>query len=92
MKDEITNRVLILAKHIIFTGDTLRKTAKIYGLSKSTVHNDVSYKLKRIDAGLYKKVAKILDVHFSQKHIRGGEATKHKYHKERVKENEKENS
>ncbi len=81
MKEDLVERVILVATHIYQTHDTIRKTATIYGLSKSTIHHDVSTKLKNIDFGLFLKVKKILDENFSQKHIRGGEATKHKYSK-----------
>ncbi len=81
MKEDLVERVILVATHIYQTHDTIRKTATIYGLSKSTIHHDVSTKLKNIDFCLFLKVKKILDENFSQKHIRGGEATKHKYSK-----------
>lgn len=81
MKEEIAYRVIKFASHICETHDTIRKTAKIFGYSKSTVHNDVSVKLKRIDNNLYIKAQKILQENFAEKHIRGGMATKSKYHK-----------
>lgn len=74
-----SNRAVMLARHIIMTGDTVRGTAKIYGLGKSTVHKDVTEKLKNIDYALYEQVQRVLDVNFSVRHIRGGEATRKKY-------------
>lgn len=82
MKEDLVERVLSMANHINETHDTIRKTAKIYGYSKSTVHNDVSKKLKSIDYKLYVKTKSILEENFADKHIRGGEATKKKYVKE----------
>ena len=79
MNKDLLERVIMLANHILSTGDTIRKTAKIFSLSKSTVHNDVSKRLYKIDKVLYLKVQQILDSNFAQKHIRGGEATKRKY-------------
>ena len=79
MREELSSRIFTLANHICDTHDTIRKTAKIYGLSKSTVHNDVSIKLKYLDFLLFKKTKKILNENFAEKHIRGGEATKNKY-------------
>ena len=79
MNDETLERVTMLANHILSTHDTIRKTAKVFSLSKSTVHNDVSKRLYKIDRVLYLKVQKILDEHFREKHIRGGEATRKKY-------------
>ena len=84
MKEDLQDRVLQSAYHIIETGDTIRKTALVYSYSKSTVHNDVSIKLKKINFNLYKQVNDILKNNFAQKHIRGGQATKKKY--QRLKE------
>ena len=76
---ESFNRAVMLARHIIMTGDTVRATAKIYGLGKSTVHKDVTHRLKIIDFALYEQVKRVLDVNFSVRHVRGGEATRKKY-------------
>lgn len=82
MKEDLVERVVSVANHINKTHDTIRKTAQIYGYSKSTIHNDVSVKLKFIDASLYERTKKILEENFSEKHLRGGEATKRKYMEE----------
>ena len=82
MKEDLVERVLNIANHINRTHDTIRKTTKIYGHSKSTIHNDVSIKLKNIDFALYQRTKKVLDENFAEKHIRGGEATKKKYSKQ----------
>ena len=79
MRNCIKERVLQEANHIGNSHDTIRKTAKIYGLSKSTVHNDISQKLQHIDPQLYIKIKSILEENFAEKHIRGGEATRQKY-------------
>lgn len=79
MKADINERAITLAKHILESGDTVRQTGFIFGISKSTVHYDVSYRLKKIDYNLYKKVNKILEKNFNEKHIRGGNSTKNKY-------------
>lgn len=81
MKAYIKERTLQEANHILETNDTIRATAKIYNLSKSTVHNDLSRRLKEIDKTKYKQIHKILEENFSEKHIRGGESTKLKYKK-----------
>ena len=83
MNQEIIERVLMEAKHINQTHDTIRKTAKIYGLSKSTVHNDIAKKLKHIDMPLFLQTRVILRQNFSEKHLRGGQSTKEKYLKEK---------
>lgn len=79
MKPYIKDRTLQVARHIAETEDTIRQTAKVYNLSKSTVHNDLAKRLKKVDLQMYNQVQKILDKNFSQKHIRGGESTKNKY-------------
>ncbi len=79
MKEDLVERVLSASEHIINTHDTIRKTAEVLGFSKSTIHNDVSIKLRVIDYDLYLTTKKILDENFAEKHIRGGQATKLKY-------------
>lgn len=79
MNDEKLERVIMLAHHILETRDTIRQTAKIYSISKSTVHNDLSKRLFKIDKLLYLAVQEILEEHFREKHLRGGEATRKKY-------------
>lgn len=81
MKEHIKERTLMCAKHIVETGETIRVTAQRYGVSKSTLHADLSIRLELLDKFLYKQVEKILKIHFSEKHIRGGIATKNKYKK-----------
>lgn len=76
---DYNNRPLIFAKYIIATKGTLRQTAKVYNISKSTVHNDVTKRLKKISSDLFFQVKKILDNNFAEKHIRGGQSTKTKY-------------
>ena len=75
----IEDRVLALASHIVETGDTIRGAAQKFGVSKSTVHLDVSKRLKKINSKMYQKINKILEKNFSEKHIRGGISTKKKY-------------
>lgn len=75
----IEERAVKLAQYIIETKDTVRGTAKKFGISKSTVHKDVSQRLLRINPGLALEVRVILDENKAQRHIRGGLATKHKY-------------
>ena len=67
------------AKYIIEHGATVRQTASEFGISKSTVHKDVSYRLRSIDPALYSKVKAVLDKNLQERHIRGGIATKNKY-------------
>lgn len=75
----IEERAIKLAHYIIESKDTVRGTAKKFGISKSTVHKDVSERLKKINPGLAKEVRKILDENKAERHIRGGMATKLKY-------------
>lgn len=79
MKAYIKERTLQVAKHIADTEDTIRQTAKIFNLSKSTVHNDLSKRLQRVDSEMFERVKEVLDKNFEEKHIRGGQATKQKY-------------
>lgn len=84
MQEDIEIRVLKEAYYIIQTGDTVRKTARIFLVSKSTVHKDVTKRLKKIDKELYLKVKLVLARNLSERHIRGGEATKRKFIKEKT--------
>ncbi len=79
MKSEILKRILDETFHIIATEDTIRDIAKLYKVSKSTVHKDLSERLIDIDKSLYSHVEKILQHHISIRHIRGGESTRKKY-------------
>ena len=79
MNEYIYDRVINESKYIIDTGSTVRKVALVFGVSKSTVHNDIRKRLINIDINLYEKVSCILDYHTNIKHIRGGESTKRKY-------------
>lgn len=77
--DKITKRVLEEAKYIIKTKDTIREIAKVFNVSKSTVHKDFQQRLIKIDSSLSQKVEEILKYHTDIRHIRGGESTKKKY-------------
>lgn len=79
MWDYIVERVKKEAAYIVETGDTVRSCALKFGTSKSTVHKDVSERLKAIDANLYRAVRAVLRKNLSERHIRGGIATKNKY-------------
>ena len=74
-----TDRPEILGQFVIETGYTVRAAANHFGISKSTVHKDLAYKLKKINPTLYSAVKEILDRNKSERHIRGGEATRRKY-------------
>ena len=75
----IDERAIELAQYIIDSKDTVRGAAKKSGISKSTVHKDVSERLKKINPSLAKEVRAILDENKAERHIRGGMATKLKY-------------
>lgn len=79
MKNEIINRVLKMADLMLEYKSTVREVASMVGYSKSTVHKDLSEKLRLIDFEKYEKVHELLNYNKSIKHIRGGEATKFKY-------------
>ena len=72
-------RCVILGTYIVENRATVRQTAARYGISKSTVHKDIVYKLKRLNPALYNEVKCVLDTNKSERHIRGGEATRKKY-------------
>ncbi len=79
MRVDIIDRVLEESEYIAGTGATVRSTATVFGVSKSSVHKDVTERLKKIDKTLYRKVKKVLGKNLAERHIRGGEATKKKY-------------
>ena len=79
MADTIEERACELAVYIIETGATVRAAAKRFGISKSTVHKDLSQRLPQYNKNLYKQVRSILDSNKAQRHIRGGIATREKY-------------
>jgi putative DeoR family transcriptional regulator (stage III sporulation protein D) len=68
-----------IAIYMLENRATVRGTASVFGISKSTVHKDVSKVLKRINPPLHKEIEKLLSINKSERHIRGGEATKQKY-------------
>ncbi|MEG2454452.1 MAG: sporulation transcriptional regulator SpoIIID [Clostridia bacterium] len=72
-------RTISEAEYILTHQSTVRETAKHFNISKSTLHTDISERLKHIDETLYEEVHKIMAYHFSIRHLRGGEATKKKY-------------
>lgn len=79
MKDYIWKRVVEVSQYIARTKATVRETAKIFGVSKSTVHKDVTERLPRVDASLAGRVKRVLEYNKAERHIRGGEATRQKY-------------
>ena len=79
MKGFVEQRAVELGEYIIQSKATVRKTAKKFGISKSTVHKDVSERLKKVNPQLYRKVKSVLEINKAQRHIRGGMATRRKY-------------
>ena len=79
MREDIIDRIIEEGNYVAETGATVRAAAEVFGISKSTIHKDVSDRLKSIDKELYRRVKKVLDKNLSERHIRGGEATKNKY-------------
>ena len=84
MADTIEERACKLAVYIIETGATVRTTAKYFGISKSTVHKDLSQRLPLYNKILYIQVRQVLDNNKAQRHIRGGMATQLKYQKKKI--------
>lgn len=85
--NSIEERAIILAQYIIDSKDTVRGAAAKFGISKSTVHKDVSERLIKINPALAHDVRIILDENKAERHIRGGLATKLKYENEHKAEN-----
>ena len=79
MWEYIEERAIKCAEYIVATGSTVRACSAHFAISKSTVHKDVSERLKFIDADLYERTRKVLELNLSERHIRGGIATKEKY-------------
>ncbi len=79
LKEYIEERAIEIAHYIIEKDATVRQTAKAFGVSKSTVHKDVTTRLERIHPTLAKQARKVLDQNKSERHIRGGLATREKY-------------
>ncbi len=79
MWEYIEERAIKCAEYIVETGCTVRACSAHFNVSKSTVHKDVSERLRYIDVELYEKIRKILNFNLSERHIRGGKATKEKY-------------
>ena len=76
---ETDGRAVILGEYILDTGATVRATAKVFKISKSTVHKDVTQRLRYDNPQLYKEVKAVLEKNKHERHIRGGMATKRKY-------------
>ena len=79
MDKRIISRVIEEGKYILETGKTVREMAKIFGISKSTIHKDLRERLLEIDKDMYDSVSTILQYHTDIRHIRGGESTRRKF-------------
>ena len=82
MPTNLEKRACEMAVYMIETGATVRAAAKHFGISKSTVHKDLSQRLKQYNYALYVQVRQVLDLNKQERHIRGGMATKRKYQKD----------
>lgn len=82
MKGAVEERAVELGEYIVEHNATVRAAAGQFHISKSTVHKDVSDRLKKVNPQLYGQVRKVLDVNKAQRHIRGGVATREKYRHE----------
>ena len=85
MAETIEERACALAVYIIENGATVRNAAQHFGISKSTVHKDLSQRLPQYNKRLYRQVRQVLDVNKAQRHIRGGLATRKKYQQQKEK-------
>ena len=79
MREEYGERAVLLGEYILDTGATVRAAAKVFKISKSTVHKDVTERLERDNPQLYRQVKEVLEKNKQERHIRGGLATKRKY-------------
>ena len=79
MTEQIDRRACQLAVYMIETGATVRSAAQHFGISKSTVHKDLSQRLPKCNPALFAQVRRVLDLNKQERHIRGGQATKNKY-------------
>ena len=83
MREYIRKRVVDISQYIIATRATVRQAASVFGVSKSTVHKDMTERLPRLNKELARQVKGVLDKNKAERHIRGGEATRAKYHRQR---------
>ena len=83
MKQNLNKRACELAVYMIETGATVRSAARHFGISKSTVHKDLTQRLSQCNPGLFAQVRTVLDINKQERHIRGGMATRKKYQEQR---------
>lgn len=79
MREDLRERVLLEARYILKYNATVRATAKVFGVGKSTVHKDMTERLCAIDKQLFDEVKAVFFINLSERHIRGGEATRRKF-------------
>ena len=79
MNKNIIKRTLKESEYILKTKKTIREIAKVFGVSKSTVHKDLSNRLVEIDVNLCNQIKEILKQHIDTRHIKGGESTRNKF-------------
>ena len=80
MKGNPEERAIALGEYVTQTGATVRSAAKKFGISKSTVHKDLTERLKTQNRALYESVQRVLQLNKEERHLRGGAATRQKYH------------
>jgi putative DeoR family transcriptional regulator (stage III sporulation protein D) len=79
LRDYIRKRVIDISRYIVDTKATVRQAAAVFGVSKSTVHKDMTERLPKVNKEMARRVKRILDRNKAERHIRGGEATRRKY-------------
>lgn len=79
MKDYIKERALEVAEFVIASKATIRKAAKVFGVSKSTIHKDMTERLPKINPQVASEARNVLNINLSERNIRGGEATRRRY-------------
>ena len=79
MRQDVRVRVLQAARYILESGATVRRCARQFGVSKTTIHKDMRFRLRQLDEELYERVDKILRQNLQERHLRGGEATRQKF-------------
>ncbi len=93
MKKYMRERARALGEYIVATGDTVRGAGEKFGISKSTVHKDVTERLESVDEVLSRRVKEVLSKNLSERHLRGGDATRRKYeHEKQTIEQEKQST
>lgn len=84
MKGITDERAVVLGEYILESGATVRAAAQKFRISKSTVHKDITTRLRAVNPSLYRRVRRVLDINKAQRHIRGGMATREKYRRRRA--------